>query len=162
MDLTPYKSNPVLIRFRLASNQYPADGWYIDDVEIKEKDTAATAFPFSDNFENGLANWVVSGQDWGIIDTDKRSGTHSITDSPSGNYPTYANTTIELAHPVDLSAATTPMLSFWHKSYFNSSIVYDDIYVDISQDGGVTWTDLTLLRDSFVHLDTGKIGFDTL
>ena len=43
MDLTPYKSKPVLIRFRLASNQYPADGWYIDDVEIKDIAALATS-----------------------------------------------------------------------------------------------------------------------
>ncbi|HJW28642.1 MAG TPA: hypothetical protein VJ508_05250, partial [Saprospiraceae bacterium] len=151
LDLTPYKSKPVLLRFRLVDNPGygQADGWYIDDVEIKEKDTATIAFPFYDNFENGLSNWLVSGRDWSLITDDYRSATHSITDSPSGNYPPSANSTITLAHPIDLSGATSPVLSFWHKYWLDSYGFGPDWgYVEVSQDGGLTWTQVTSFTGS--------------
>jgi hypothetical protein len=37
IDLTPYISSQVKIRFRFVSDEsYVADGWYIDDVEVSE------------------------------------------------------------------------------------------------------------------------------
>ena len=151
LDLSAYKATQVLIRFRMSENpgSGQADGWYIDDVEIKEKDTATLAFPFFDNFESGLGNWVTSGHDWAVINTDSRSGAHAITDSPDGNYPANTTAAIELVHPIDLMAATTPVLSFWFKSSIDNSMENDPggVWdhrdygnVDISQNGGVTWT----------------------
>ena len=58
-DLSDYKTSTVLLRFRLNSNnggEY--DGWYIDNVEIKELDTKLTQIPFFDNFENGLKGFL--------------------------------------------------------------------------------------------------------
>ena len=117
VDLSTYKDKPLLIRFRLSSDGYAGnyDGWYIDDVTIKENDTQTTAFPFSDDFENGLSKWVVSGHDWGLTDTDSRGGSRSATDSPSGKYILNSKALMELAHPIDLTGATSPRLSFWHK-----------------------------------------------
>jgi hypothetical protein len=61
-----------------------------------------------------------------------------------------------LAHPVDLSATTAPTLTFWHKIGVHR---YDHGYVEISEDGGLTWTTLADFTDtwlstgSFVQLD---------
>jgi hypothetical protein len=146
VDLTPYKTGPIKIRFRLRENgdDEQSDGWYIDDVSISEKDTASTVFPFFDNFENGLANWSVSGRDWALIDTDYRSASHSITDSPSGVYPVSSNATLSLAHPINLSSTTSPQLSFWHKYSIENSGGsdgwHDHGYVELSQDDGFTWS----------------------
>jgi hypothetical protein len=45
LDLSSFKTSSVLIRFGLRDNGdgYVADGWYIDDVEIKEKDPDTAA-----------------------------------------------------------------------------------------------------------------------
>jgi len=95
-------------------------------------------YPFSDDFESGLSNWIVSGHDWNLT-TDSRSGNYSVTDSPDGNYPNNANAIITLAGIIDLSGSDSPVLTFWHKY----SIAYRDyIYVEISTDGGWTWSEL--------------------
>jgi len=43
------------------------------------------------------------------------------------------------AHPIDLSSTDNPELTFWHKIGVEK---YDHGYVDISEDGGITWTNL--------------------
>jgi len=131
IDLSNYKTSPILIRFRLRDNgdQYVYDGWYIDDVSINEENTSQTTFPFSDDFESGFSNWLVSGQDWDTTSVTFRSPNHSINDSPYGNYPHYSNATITLASPIDLSSSNSPVLTFWHKYYVRSGS--DFCYVEI-------------------------------
>ena len=41
----------------------------------------APAVYFTDNFENGLVNWLVSGSDWALTQTTSRSGGYSVTDT---------------------------------------------------------------------------------
>ena len=162
IDLTSYKSLPITIRFRLVDDvsgcctPTVADGWYIDDVEIKEKSTASLSYPFTDNFEAGLGNWMVSGQDWGLTTSTFRGGTNSITDSPSGNYLANANVSITLAGSINLTTSTSPVLTFWHKYFLGCCP--DKAKVEISQDGGFTWLLLTEYTDSsstwsFVQID---------
>jgi hypothetical protein len=109
-------------------------------VEIKENNLdQKLPFPFSDGFENGLDNWIVSGKDWGRINTESRSGSYCITESPVGTYSINSNVIISLAKTIDLSTSTNPILTFWHKYY---SEFYDYCRVDISKDGGNTWAEL--------------------
>ena len=144
LDLSDYKSSSVLIRFRLRANTdgYVYDGWYIDDVRIAEQNTSLTPFPFYDDFENGFGNWEISGMDWDTTSAVSRGGNgHSITDSPDGDYPVNANSTITLANPIDLSTSTTPVLIFWHRYAVEPS--YDKIHVEISEDGGFNWSEVS-------------------
>ena len=99
---------------------------------------------FSDDFENGLQNWETSTGAWVVINTDFRSGSYSVSASPNGNYADHANSIIESASPIDLSGAAKPILSFWHKYSTASSFFYgwDYCYVEISQDYGITWTQI--------------------
>ncbi|MCG2716906.1 MAG: PKD domain-containing protein, partial [Candidatus Marinimicrobia bacterium] len=100
---------------------------------------------FSDYFENGLDNWVISGQDWNITSTTYHSGSYCITDSPSGNYPPNANSIIFMKNSIDLSTSTHPVLIFWHKystSYNWNVSSWDPCIVDISIDGGWNWSEL--------------------
>ncbi len=139
VDLQSYKSSSVKVRFRLASNgdSYEADGWYIDDVRIEEKDAVRLEYPFVDDFEAGLGDWIVSGWDWGLTDSTSRSVTHSLTDSPTGGYLPNSDCSATLAHPIDLSGAVDPVLVFWHKG----AIIDGDLgLVEVSTDGGTTWT----------------------
>ena len=144
IDLSPYISSSVKIRFRLRElSGYEADGWSIDNVEIREWDAVCyLPYPFSDDFEAGLDNWSVSGVDWRLIDTTSVSGTFSITDSPDENYPSNANTTLMTDCCLDLSSATFPVLTFWHKY---SLALYDYLHVEVSSDGGLTWQALYTL-----------------
>jgi len=80
----------------------------------------------------------VSGYDWGLTQADARSATHSVTDSPNGDYPVNSNAILTLAHPIDLSGSAAPVLTYWHKDYMPHG--GDHIYVQASKDGGTTWT----------------------
>ncbi len=121
------------------------DGWYIDDITIAELNKPRIpSFPFFDDFENGFGNWLVSGQDWDTTSVtyrtlDKSPG-HSITDSPNGKYPAWSRATITLATPIDLSSSDKPVLTFWQKYRVNTDDAF--CYVEISEDGGFTWSQL--------------------
>ena len=157
LDLSAYKTSPIKVKFRLTSDNYNQyDGWNIDDVEIKEENTLKTPFPFSDNFESGLSNWLVSVQGWDTTSTSYSSSTHSVTDSPDGNYPTYANSEMILANNIDLSSSVFPVLTFWHKYYTQGNADY--CRVEISEDGGFNWTEIIKFSGgnrtwSFIQLD---------
>jgi hypothetical protein len=92
---------------------------------------------FSDDFEAGLGNWIVSGLDWGITDAARRSGNYSATDSPGGNYSPYADASMILNNALDLSKATFPVITFWHK--YNTQYQTDFCLLDVSTDGGFSW-----------------------
>ncbi|MBI4685798.1 MAG: hypothetical protein HY755_11460 [Nitrospirae bacterium] len=99
---------------------------------------------FSDTFESGLGRWLVSGYDWGLTTSTYRSPTYSLTDSPSGDYVANTNVSATLANSIDLSASTSPVLTFWHKHDIPDCDYWDwqkdHGYVEISQDGGSTWS----------------------
>jgi hypothetical protein len=103
---------------------------------------------FCDDFEAGLDKWVVSGQDWNTTTTTWRSASHSISDSPDGDYTSNENAAIMMAASVDLTSATSPILSFWYKLNLYaaySSDCYnpcDRAYVEVSSDGGVNWSEI--------------------
>ncbi len=161
LDLTPYVGSRVTIQFRMwdnAASGHVADGWYVDDVEIRE--LAPTAPPpnsngggcgaptttryFCDSFEAGVDNWSVSqaagGKDWDVTtSTSAVTGTHSLTDSPSGNYLNGARSSATLVGNIDLTTSTAPVITFWHKLSLASG---DATYVELSTDGGLTWTQL--------------------
>ena len=138
IDLSSYKTSSVRIRFRLRETEtYTSDGWYIDNIEIKEQGSPQLPYPFSDDFESGLDNWTVSGLDWDLIASTVCGGQYSMTDSPDGNYLNYANAVLMTNGHFDLSAATFPVLTFWHKYWMQYR---DYIYVEVSTDGGYNWT----------------------
>ena len=97
----------------------------------------AVPYPFFDDFESGLGNWVAGGQ-WGLTDSTCLGGDFAVTDSPGGNYPDNYNGSLTLATSIDLSTAASPVLIFWHKLW----LAYADYaYVEISTNNGLTWPD---------------------
>ncbi|MFC1792708.1 VWA domain-containing protein [Planctomycetota bacterium] len=142
IDLSAYTSTPILIRFRLrASGRDQSWGWDIDDVEIKEKDMETIPFPFFDDFESGLDNWMLEeGDAWQLSEeVNCPSSTHFISESPEGNYPSRGSSDLLLVHPIALSSSVNPRLTFWHKiGIYNG----DHGYIHISEDGGTTWSEL--------------------
>ncbi|MCK4548176.1 MAG: immune inhibitor A [Candidatus Eisenbacteria sp.] len=94
---------------------------------------------FSDDFESGTGNWTFAGGAWGLVTSTYTSPTHSITDSPSGDYSNYLNTRMRLASGLDLSVYSSATLTFMHKYEIETG--YDYGYVELSVDGGA-WTQL--------------------
>jgi len=95
------------------------------------------AIPFTDLFEAGTAYWTFEGT-WGLTTSTSYSPTHSLTESPSGNYGNNLNISANL-YPFTLAGVTQASISFYTK--YNLESGYDYTYLEISTNGS-TWTTL--------------------
>lgn len=87
------------------------------------------------NFEAGLGGW--SGG-WGLTTTQAHSPTHSLADTPTGNYSSNATNIVALSPGLDLSDALSANITFWARWVLEAD--YDAVTFEISTDAGVTWT----------------------
>jgi len=89
-----------------------------------------------DDVEGGNVGWTAAGQ-WAITSEASSSPTHSWTDSPGGEYGD--NWDYSLTSPVlDLTDVVGVVVEFSHIHALETG--YDYGYVEISTDGGSTWT----------------------
>ncbi|MGB6222146.1 hypothetical protein, partial [Haloferula sp.] len=96
-------------------------------------------YPFIDNGEGGPATWVADAP-WALSEEDASSATHAWSDSPGADHAnSLPGQSLTLSAPVDLSAATSPSLSFLHKYALGSG---DSAQVEISTNGGTSWSTL--------------------
>ena len=93
---------------------------------------------FSDDMENGTQNWV-SDPPWAQITNDYHSPNTCWTDSPGGHYSDYTNVSLT-STDIDIPSDGHAFLSFWHCYEIESG--YDYGRVEISTDGGLTWSTL--------------------
>ncbi len=91
---------------------------------------------FYDDFESGTTNWTLQGT-WGLTTLQSVSPTHSLTESPSGNYANNLNISATLTNGLDLSSALDATLSFWGRYVIETG--FDTMYVEVSTNG-TTWT----------------------
>ncbi len=110
------------------------------DVLVQELTTTSEDFSlqssmFFDDLEAGVGEW--SG-DWSLTTGKSSSPTHSLTDSPGGNYGNYALTTTTLANSIDLTGHAVASLSF--DLWCDTETGYDYLYVEASGNGGSSWT----------------------
>jgi len=111
------------------------------DFQTVQQDFALTPIcaAFDDDVESGNIGWTAQSP-WAITTEASHSPTHSWTDSPGGDYGNNANTS--LTSPViDLSDFTGVTLNYWQICDTESG--YDFCYVEVSDDGGTTWTTVT-------------------
>ena len=116
---------------------------------------------FSDNFESGLGNWIVGGNNWDTLSTTYSSSNHCITDSRTGNYTYNSDPTITMLTIVNLSNSNFPVLTFWTKFSLyenNTWNTFDYAYVEISTNAGFNWTSIRSFSRknrawSFVQID---------
>ena len=109
-------------------------------VQVVDSSTSTENFSlvspiFYDDFESGLSSWNGS---WGTTTSHAKSPTHSMTDSPGGDYGNHAFTVATLADPVDLTGHGEATLVFWHR--YDTEAGYDECYVEVSSNGGSSWT----------------------
>ncbi|KAB2968837.1 MAG: peptidase M14 [Thermoanaerobaculia bacterium] len=94
-----------------------------------------------DDVEGGNIGWTPGGvaTAWAITTAQSHSPTHSWTDSPAGSYVNNSDTW--LTSPLlNLTGATDTVLSFWHR--YDTESGYDYCLVQVSTNGGSTWTDV--------------------
>ncbi|GIK62839.1 MAG: hypothetical protein BroJett018_06330 [Chloroflexota bacterium] len=139
----------IYLRFRIQSNNSAeADGWYVDDFQIRNRPSGSIRPNWCDNVEAGGGNWIAGGN-WGVTNSTSHAGTQAWTDSPAGNYAPNSDSTLELIPNIDLSnpppsgfpTVVRPVLEFWHRWEIG---VGDAIHVEVSTDGGANWTNTNL------------------
>jgi hypothetical protein len=114
----------------------------VSGVQDTAGNTMSTAFTstfttanllFSDTFESGTAKWTLTGT-WGLTTSVSASPTHSLTDSPDGNYSGAATSVTSTA--IDVTGFSSLTLSYWLSG---SIAMYDSLRVEYST-GGYGWT----------------------
>ncbi|AHM60069.1 hypothetical protein D770_09060 [Flammeovirgaceae bacterium 311] len=106
---------------------------------VKVNTGGGTTVLFSDDMENGGANWTarhdVGLSDWKLSTANPHSGSSSwFAVDPDA----FSNQSLILKTPVRLPA--NALLRFWHD--YNTEAGYDGGVVEITTNGGLTWTDL--------------------
>lgn len=95
------------------------------------------SLPLAQDFENGAPYWDFEDT-WGVSSQESHSPSHSISESPSGEYTNnqeiYATLTA-----FSLEGYTDASVSFWTKYSLESG--YDYMWFEISTDGS-SWTEL--------------------
>jgi hypothetical protein len=137
-------TNGTTLYFAVACVTANGEGTLSNELALTPR--PALVAPQTFNFDDGtLQGWTgapVSGSvesTWGVTSSAYHSSGYCVTDSPSGNYSNNENTTI-FSPMIDVSAITSPTLTFWHKYAMESS--FDYCYVEASVDSGVTWVAL--------------------
>ena len=167
IDLSEYAGiGNLMIRFRLTSNASVAyDGWYIDDVEVKEAD-AVISYPFFDDMEGGTDKWLPSS--WKLV-MPGVAGSEFCWEGTGLPYYAIWNT-LTLANTLDLTSAEHPQLTFWHKyedAHNHFYVQVSDSYghegtwqtlVTYSGDQG-TWVKVTIPLDAYQGLPNVRIRF---
>ena len=133
--LTAYTNYDWYVRARCSAND--SSYWLGPNSFVTA--VGAHVLPLHESFENGLAYFDnKTGNDVNFIDetTLYHSGSHSVR-----NHYGSSNTNIlEETSVIDLSATTSAVLIFWHIAKTEGG--YDKCFVEISTDGGATYTAL--------------------
>lgn len=106
---------------------------------------------------SSLANWSTTG--WGTTTTRFTTAPACITDSPLGQYTSFAVTEITTAQPIDLSLAVAPRLSFNASWEIESR---NDMVQVLGSSDGVIWTPLCgrIARPGYEDQGLGAPVFD--
>ncbi len=143
IDLSPWKNNSqVWVRFQMDTDGgTQSDGWYLDDVSLGEYKPAPAAYPFYENFEAGLDNWLHPV--WTVDTNQPFAGQYAARDTVFPWLPPDTQLALVLGRELNLTNAVNPILTFrvrgqlWYRTRFRAQA---------STDGGVGWTDLAGLN----------------
>lgn len=107
---------------------------------------------------SSLSGWNTSS--WNTTTEDYYSASSSITDSPFADYSNNSNDIITTSNPVDLTDALSATLNFW--ATWEIETGYDYCQVEISTDGGGSWTPLCgkYTRAGSANQDPGNPVYD--
>jgi len=110
---------------------------------------------FFDDFEGGMANW--SGT-WALTTESYHSPTHSLTDSPGGNYSSNQNSTQTMTNGVNLTGYQSAQLTYWTKYALETG--FDYVYLDATINNGASWLNVRTFNGSQTtwRADTIDIG----
>lgn len=150
------KSNTLPFKFRLTNSAALLDeiSFTVNikqegvevDVDTLKVVVGKTNVIFFDNAENGIGNWVRSGNQiqWDTSFCDSWSGSKSFADSRYGNSKNSTNNQFTTSNLINLSNTVNPRLEFFAKWAVerSSSSVYDYARIQVSSNNGSSWTSL--------------------
>jgi hypothetical protein len=148
------------IAYQLSNSVKPGDTIQyvlaLNNRSFSEYDTVTRIFGypvtvFKDDCSD-ISNW--SGT-WELSGEKYYSPSSCITDSPSGNYASYANKTIELVDEIELISTIQMVLEF--RATWALEKGYDFVQLSISTDNGTTWTPLS---GQYTHKGTANQALD--
>jgi len=97
---------------------------------------------FTDSFESGTASWTwPATSTWGLTTDQYVSPTHSLTDSPGGNYAPNVDASA-VSSVIDVSGVGSVSFSYWLSGQTQPPPGGDALRVDYSPNGGAAWTNL--------------------
>ena len=139
IDLSPWKNSAqVWLWFQVNTDGGTQDdGWAIDDLTLAEHVPGPAAYPFFEDFENGLDHWLHSA--WTVDTNAPFAGRFAVRDTVPPQIPPDAQLALVLNRELNLSNALNPLLTFqvrgqlWYRTRFRAQA---------STDGGVNWSDL--------------------
>ncbi len=124
---------------------FDGDGTY-------DSSSASPVTAFVDTMENGEVSWTADPP-WARVSSDAYSGSYAWTDSPGGEYVDSVDVSLT-STTIDLSAATTPKLIFWHRY----DLKFGDYgKVEVSVDGGGSWAELGSFTDAALENWTRQV-----
>ena len=106
------------------------------------------ALPFFDDYETGGPYWTLEA-DWGMAENIYHSVSHSMSESPEGEYQANMNASATL-RSLDFTGATTATLAFWARHRIESG--YDFMYLEVSVDG-TNWDVLDSFTGNLLNWD---------
>lgn len=111
----------------------------IDTIKVN---VGKQAVIFSDNAENGTANWTSAGTGtmWDTSYISPYDGNKSFTDSRYGNSKVSSNNTFTLNTPYNLTGTLNPRIEF--ATRYATEKGFDYARIQISSNNGSTWTSL--------------------
>lgn len=140
VSLDAIKGTTFQLRFRLAADAADeAGGWWIDDIELAERDLGVITGPFTDDVNNALSEYWYPDGTWAMSSEANHGGGlgSAWSDSPAANYLHQSDSSLRSQQRFDLSAMVDPELSFWYRRALG---VNDGLYAEVSSDFGATWT----------------------
>jgi len=123
--------------------------------------------PFVEDFETGAPYWSLSGS-WGLTEDQSFSATHSLTESPAGEYGNNLDIVSGLVS-FDLTNYSEAEVSFWTKYDIENN--YDYMYFEASANGvdwdqyasftGLlnTWTQFTFSLNQYLEEPSVQLRF---
>ncbi len=128
---------------------------------IAQADLAGEKTAFEDTVENENPGWRSLGTPtlWGVTTSRAGSGTQCWTDSPSGNYPNNADTSL-ISPLFDFSNAAGVTLSFAHSYTLENGFDYG--LVEFSPDDGATWQRAAAFTGTQTAFTQARLTLDNL
>ena len=142
-DISAFSGSAIYVAINYYITDGGTSGTNSDNVWVDHLTITGEAIPpdvvFADDFENGSSNWMLQST-WAVTDESSSSPTHSLTESPGGNYAANLNISATLATSIDLSSYFSAELSF--NAQYDIEQGFDYMYVEASDDGGSSWIEL--------------------